>query len=386
MAQVETDFRQRYHIREAWATAAQELAFTLRNGIEYVRYAIDAGLDVATCARASLFSSITTTTFSRRSPSSAPHGAYGRGSCAIASRQHRRDRGSCAFTPRPAGVSLSAQQPYNKRGANGLAGDGRGPRRDSVPPYERARRSTCPPDRGSRDVALRTQQIIAHETTHRSRRSAWWPPITSIADRPARERGDGLLLDDRRHGRDGGGDRRGLPSTGDCRERLSAQQAIETKAQHCRCERLVEGGATASARSTSRDGGERQLARLAEVRKRRDAARGPQGRGSPAGLGRRRCEHDAAARRCLRAYATIGESAIASERSGVSTSRPRLFSLPSICARKSRCHCQAGLDGHDSGAKVIRPRAAGRRHGGNLSGLRQTPEQIVGARPAGRPM
>jgi methylmalonyl-CoA mutase N-terminal domain/subunit len=35
-----------YHIREAGATAAQELAFTLRDGVEYVQYGIDAGLDV----------------------------------------------------------------------------------------------------------------------------------------------------------------------------------------------------------------------------------------------------------------------------------------------------------------------------------------------------
>src|SRR5688572_9267365 len=35
-----------YHIREAGATAAQELAFTMRDGIEYVQYGIDAGLDV----------------------------------------------------------------------------------------------------------------------------------------------------------------------------------------------------------------------------------------------------------------------------------------------------------------------------------------------------
>ncbi len=35
-----------YHIREAGSTAAQELAFTLRDGIEYVQYGIDAGLDV----------------------------------------------------------------------------------------------------------------------------------------------------------------------------------------------------------------------------------------------------------------------------------------------------------------------------------------------------
>src|SRR5688572_17382876 len=35
-----------YHIREAGATAAQELAFTLRDGIEYVQYGVDAGLEV----------------------------------------------------------------------------------------------------------------------------------------------------------------------------------------------------------------------------------------------------------------------------------------------------------------------------------------------------
>ena len=37
-----------YHIREAGATAAQELAFTLRDGIEYVQWGVDAGLDVDT--------------------------------------------------------------------------------------------------------------------------------------------------------------------------------------------------------------------------------------------------------------------------------------------------------------------------------------------------
>ena len=35
-----------YHIREAGSTALQELAFTLRDGIEYVKWGVDAGLDV----------------------------------------------------------------------------------------------------------------------------------------------------------------------------------------------------------------------------------------------------------------------------------------------------------------------------------------------------
>ncbi len=35
-----------YHIREAGATALQELAFTLRDGVEYVKYGIERGMDV----------------------------------------------------------------------------------------------------------------------------------------------------------------------------------------------------------------------------------------------------------------------------------------------------------------------------------------------------
>ena len=35
-----------YHIREAGATALQELAFTLRDGVEYVKYGVDRGMDV----------------------------------------------------------------------------------------------------------------------------------------------------------------------------------------------------------------------------------------------------------------------------------------------------------------------------------------------------
>jgi methylmalonyl-CoA mutase, N-terminal domain len=69
-----------YHIREAGATAAQEIAFTFANAIEYVRRALDAGLDSRPSSRrASPSSSPRTTTCSRRSPSSAPPAASGRG-------------------------------------------------------------------------------------------------------------------------------------------------------------------------------------------------------------------------------------------------------------------------------------------------------------------
>ncbi len=60
-----------YHIREAGSNAVQELAFTLRDGIEYVEWAIERGLPVDASPRASVSSSIPTTTFLRRSPNSA---------------------------------------------------------------------------------------------------------------------------------------------------------------------------------------------------------------------------------------------------------------------------------------------------------------------------
>ncbi len=66
-----------YHIREAGSTAAQELAFTLRDGIEYVQWCVDAGMDVDASPPGSASSSTPTATSSRRSRSSARRGASG---------------------------------------------------------------------------------------------------------------------------------------------------------------------------------------------------------------------------------------------------------------------------------------------------------------------
>ena len=67
-----------YHMREAGATAVQELAFTLANGIEYV----NAALKLIDLRRDWRSSSIATTTCSKRSRSSAQPGVCGRRSCA----------------------------------------------------------------------------------------------------------------------------------------------------------------------------------------------------------------------------------------------------------------------------------------------------------------
>ena len=72
-----------YHIREAGSTAAQELAFTLADGMEYVRWALERGLEIDDFAHAYLSSSTLTMTSSRKSPSTAPLGASGLKKCDI---------------------------------------------------------------------------------------------------------------------------------------------------------------------------------------------------------------------------------------------------------------------------------------------------------------
>jgi methylmalonyl-CoA mutase cobalamin-binding domain/chain len=69
-----------YHIREAGATAAQELAFTLADGSATWRAASRAGSTSTTSRRGCRSSSTSTTTSSRRSPSSARRAACGRAS------------------------------------------------------------------------------------------------------------------------------------------------------------------------------------------------------------------------------------------------------------------------------------------------------------------
>jgi methylmalonyl-CoA mutase N-terminal domain/subunit len=81
-----------YHIREAGSTAAQEVAFTLANGIAYVQAAIDAGLNV---------DALTPTIISlKRLQNSGLPGGCGRKSCASASMPQTHAPGCCVFTPR----------------------------------------------------------------------------------------------------------------------------------------------------------------------------------------------------------------------------------------------------------------------------------------------
>src|SRR5262245_19959401 len=102
-----------YHIREAGATAAQELAFTLRNGIEYVQYGVDAGLDVDVFApRISFFFNSHSDFFEEIAKFRAARRIWSR---VMRERFHARNPRSwqLRFHTQTAGVSLTAQQPYN---------------------------------------------------------------------------------------------------------------------------------------------------------------------------------------------------------------------------------------------------------------------------------
>jgi methylmalonyl-CoA mutase cobalamin-binding domain/chain len=89
-----------YHIREAGSTAAQEIAFTLANAIEYVKAALEAGLKVDDFGPQLAFFSTRTTTSWKRSPSSARRGASGHTSCASGLLRRTRRAGNCASTRR----------------------------------------------------------------------------------------------------------------------------------------------------------------------------------------------------------------------------------------------------------------------------------------------
>jgi methylmalonyl-CoA mutase N-terminal domain/subunit len=102
-----------YHIREAGATAAQELAFTLRDGVEYVQYGVDAGLDVDEFGpRISFFFNSHSDFFEEIAKYRAARRIWAH---VMRDRFKAKNPRSwqLRFHTQTAGVSLTAQQPYN---------------------------------------------------------------------------------------------------------------------------------------------------------------------------------------------------------------------------------------------------------------------------------
>ena len=140
-----------YHIREAGSTALQELAFTLRDGMEYVAVRRRRRPATSTSSRrGSPSSSTATTTSSRRSPSSAPRAQIW--AKVMRDRYGAKNPRSwmLRFHTQTAGCSLTAQQPYNNIVRVDDPGAGGGARRHAVAAHQLARRDAGPADRGER--------------------------------------------------------------------------------------------------------------------------------------------------------------------------------------------------------------------------------------------
>jgi methylmalonyl-CoA mutase N-terminal domain/subunit len=153
-----------YHIREAGATAAQELAFTLRDGVEYVQYGIDAGLDVDEFGpRLSFFFNSHSDFFEEIAKYRAARRIWAH---VMRDRFKAKNPRSwqLRFHTQTAGVSLTAQQPYNnvvRTALQALAAVLGGTNSLHTNSLDEA---LALPTAEAATLALRTQQIIAHES------------------------------------------------------------------------------------------------------------------------------------------------------------------------------------------------------------------------------
>jgi methylmalonyl-CoA mutase N-terminal domain/subunit len=153
-----------YHIREAGATALQELAFTLRDGIEYVQWGVDAGLDVDEFVpRISFFFNAHNDFFEEIAKYRAARRIWSRAMIERFNAKNPRTW-QLRFHTQTAGVSLTVQQPLNnivRVAIQALAGVLGGTQSLHTDAYDEA--LALPTDRAAL-IALRTQQIIAEET------------------------------------------------------------------------------------------------------------------------------------------------------------------------------------------------------------------------------
>jgi methylmalonyl-CoA mutase N-terminal domain/subunit len=153
-----------YHIREAGSTAIQELAFTLRDGIEYVEWGVRRGLDVDDFApRLSFFFNAHNDFFEEIAKYRAARRIWQK---TMKERFGAKNPRSWAlrFHTQTAGCSLTAQQPYNnvvRTAIQALAAVMGGTQSLHTNSLDEA---WALPTEFAATIALRTQQIIAHES------------------------------------------------------------------------------------------------------------------------------------------------------------------------------------------------------------------------------
>ena len=154
-----------YHMREAGSTAVQEVAFTLADGLTYVRAAVDAGMEVdAFAPRLSFFFNAHNNLFEEVAKFRAARRMW--------AKIMREEFGAklpkswtMRFHTQTAGSTLTAAQPENNIVRTTLQGAGGGAGRDAEPAHQWVRRGAgrCPPRR-RRGWRCGTQQVIAYES------------------------------------------------------------------------------------------------------------------------------------------------------------------------------------------------------------------------------
>ncbi len=153
-----------YHIREAGSTAVQELAFTLRDGIEYVDWALERGLDIdAFAPRLSFFFNAHNDFFEEIAKYRAARKIWAN---AMKDRYGAKDEKSwkLRFHAQTAGCSLTWQQPQNnivRTAVQAMAAVLGGCQSLHTNSLDEA---YALPSEHAVTVALRTQQVIAYET------------------------------------------------------------------------------------------------------------------------------------------------------------------------------------------------------------------------------
>jgi methylmalonyl-CoA mutase N-terminal domain/subunit len=299
-----------YHIREAGATAAQELAFTLRDGIEYVEWGIGAGLHVdAFAPRLSFFFNAHSDFFEEIAKYRAARRIWAH---VMRERFGARDERSwkLRFHAQTAGVSLTAQQPYNnvvRTALQALAAVLGGANSLHTNSLDEA---LALPTAEAATLALRTQQILAHETgladvvdplggAYFLERLTGDLEAEAYRYFEAIDRLGGMVpaIED------------GFPQREIAESAYRFQQAVEAGDQ-------VIVGVNAYADDDAgpipilyidEHAGESQCARLEHVRRRRDPARVEQGLQSLRAAARGTGNTMEPLLECVRAYATLGE-------------------------------------------------------------------------------
>jgi methylmalonyl-CoA mutase N-terminal domain/subunit len=264
-----------YHMREAGATAVQELAFTFANGLEYVRRAVRAGIPVGDLApRLSFFFAAFTDLFEEVAKFRAARRLWAR----LMKEEFQADDAACRlrFHVQTGGSTLTAQQPQNnvvRVAIQALAAVLGGTQSLHTNAYDEA---LALPTEQNATLALRTQQLLAHETgvpdVVDPLGGSWY--VEALTDKVERE-ARALLEEIERSGGAARAVESGMIQQAIARSAYTHQQAIESGAvEVVGVNVYADDQAVASVPAPDYAAlAVRQIRTLAEARGRRDAAK-----------------------------------------------------------------------------------------------------------------